>query len=273
MSEFDKLPRQLSEVTPAWLSWAIGKRCPGVDVVSFSVEKIIPGTTTKALLHLTYDGDTEKYGLPSQLCIKGEFDEELRGQLKGVNRTGTQTEAEFYNEMGPALNLPLPKHWFGGAEPGMGILILDNLELSGCTFGSPKEPWTVDLVSKSLDILSILHAKSWGKKFDSFDWVTVGAPTTEQYTRFLLSAEHWESHFTKQEAFKMPEGLQDRAGLMRAFESMWEYDKKNSNCLVHGDAHVGNTYIDTTETPISSTGPVRVFPAGHWIFRISSRGR
>ncbi|MEQ8835691.1 MAG: phosphotransferase [Lacipirellulaceae bacterium] len=248
--EYDKnLPRQLQGLSPDWLSRVLQAKCPGIRVTAVSIEKIIPGTTTKALVHLDYEAEGAGHDIPQKLCIKGEFNEELRESFSDIETTGTQIEADFFNELAGLLSVPVPRHWYAGAEPGMGILILDNLESAGCRFGSPVEPWSPELVESGLEVLATLHAKTWDADLPALHWLHVGSPTTKQYTRHLVSDAHWDSHFREAGTFQLPEQLNDSARLMRGFETLWEHNEANAHCLVHGDAHLANTVIDQHGNP------------------------
>ncbi|MEQ8515055.1 MAG: phosphotransferase, partial [Chromatocurvus sp.] len=189
------------------------------------------------------------YKIPQKLCIKGEFNQELRESFSDIETTGTQIEADFFNELAGLLSIPVPRHWYAGAEPGMGILILDNLESAGCSFGSPAEPWSPELVQSGLEVLATLHANTWDADLPDLHWLHVGSPTTKQYTRHLVSDIHWDTHFREVGAFLLPAELNDSARLMRGFEALWEHNELNARCLVHGDAHLANTVIDRDGNP------------------------
>jgi len=250
------LPRAVDGLTPEWLTDAIGVTRPGIKVSSVTVDGIIWGTATKILVDLTYDGAAAA-GLPNKLCIKGEFDERVRRTLAAMTMTGTQVEALFYNDLGPKLGVPLPRHWFGGSEAGMGILILDNLSAVDATFGTPTQPWRPELVAKALDILAILHGSTWNKAFPGVSWLPVGPTAIRQANEFLMSAAHWSAHFGDSQVFQLPSGLKDRERCLKGLHAMWQYDDSHAYSLIHGDAHVGNTCIDAQGQPffIDWAGP------------------
>jgi Phosphotransferase enzyme family len=268
MAASEKLPRSIEELTPQWLNGAIRSHCPDITVTSATIEKIIWGTATKVLMDVQYAGDYQKYGIPHKLCVKGELDERVRQAIAGITMTGTQVEADFYNDLAPKLGLPLPRHWYGGSEPGMGILILDNLTAVNGTFGAPTEPWTPDLVSKAFDILAKLHASTWDKKYPELTWLQVGAANVRQYNEFLMSDGHWKEHFVRPEVFQLPAALADRERGLNALRNLWRYDDTNAHCVIHGDAHLGNTAIDASGQPyfIDWAGPCY----SCWAFDVSN---
>ncbi|MET0660272.1 MAG: phosphotransferase [Steroidobacteraceae bacterium] len=241
------LPRSVEALTPDWLTRVLQRHCPGIRVASLTVDKIIWGTATKVLVDVRYEA-SESFAIPNKLCIKGEFDERLRNTL-GISMTGTQMEAAFYADMGPKLGVPLARHWFAGSEPGMGVLILDNMAAANFTFGAPTEPWSPELVSKALDILAILHASTWGKTFPEVDWMQVGSPAHRGYTEFLMSQKHWQERAADVEAHRLIPYVADRERSLAGWRALWRYDAAHSQCFVHGDAHLGNTCIDPSGQP------------------------
>ena len=242
------LPRTVEGLTPQWLTQVLQNRCPGIRVTGLNVEKIIWGTATKVLVEARYAGTDQDFDIPTKLCIKGELDERLR-QVLNISMTGTQMEAAFYRDMGPKLGVPLARHWYAGYEPGMGILILDNMAAANFTFGAPSEPWSPELVSKALEILAILHGTTWGKRFPDVSWLQIGSPAHRGYTEFLMSAQHWQERAADPDAYRLLPYLADRERSLAAWHALWRYDATHSQCLVHGDAHLGNTCIDPAGQP------------------------
>ena len=267
MSDAPKLPRTVEELTPQWMNYALGTRTPGIEVKSATIDKVIWGTATKVLMTVEYANPRDD-GPPQKLCIKGEFDERVRkAMLSSMTVTGTQIEANFYNDLAPQLGIPVPKHWFAGSEPGMGALILDNMFVTGFTFGTPTEPWTPELVDKALDILARLHASTWNKPLPALPWLKVGSPAVRQAHEFLMSEAHWKAFQAEPAAFQLPAELQDRERCLQALRKLWHHDDNGPLCLIHGDAHLGNTCIDSSGQPyfIDWAGPCM----SSWAFDVS----
>jgi Phosphotransferase enzyme family len=268
MSATAKLPRSVEELTPEWLESALRIRCPGIKVTAAAIDKVIWGTATKVLMTATYGGKHDGNGPQQKLCIKGELDERVRKAIGAVTITGTQIEAEFFNDLASELGIPLLRHWYGGSEPGMGILILDNMDVPKARFGAPTEPWSPDLVAKALEILAGLHAATWGRKYPNFAWLHVGSTAVRQYNEFLMSEQHWRDHFSIPGVFQLPSALKDRERDMRALRALWRHDDANAHCVIHGDAHLGNTYVDASGQPffIDWAGPCYSI----WAFDVSN---
>jgi aminoglycoside phosphotransferase (APT) family kinase protein len=266
-SSENRLPRTVDELTPAWLTRVLAPRCPGLNVVSARIDNILWGTATKVLIECEYEGAPDVERPPRKLCIKGELDERVRKALATITTTGTQIEACFYNQLAPLVQVELPRHWYAGSEPGMGILILDDLTGTGTRFGTPTEPWRPALVGRALDVLARLHATTWDRDLSGIDWLKVGSPAVRQAHTYLMSEAHWRSFRAEPDAFQLPASLLDRERCLRAFHALWDHDDRVAKCVVHGDAHLGNTCIDSSERPyfIDWAGPCK----SSWAFDVS----
>jgi hypothetical protein len=76
------LPLTLSEVTADTVSILLRRQFPGTDVTALQIGDVIPGTCTKARLHLDYNAAGRAHGLPPTMCMKGGFESHgLTGQL------------------------------------------------------------------------------------------------------------------------------------------------------------------------------------------------
>lgn len=251
------LPRSIEGITPQWLTLALRERYPEITVRAANVENVLWGTATKLLLRVEYTAHPGAGGPPERLCVKGELDERLRVALKGVEITGTQIEAGFFRDLAPQLSVSLLRPWYAGYEPGMGILILDNLAAQGTQFGAPTQPWSPALVEKGLDILAQLHASTWGRRFDDVAWLQVGSTAVRQYNEFLMSEGHWRTHYADPAVFQLPAALQDRERNLQALRALWRHNDARAHAVVHGDAHLGNTCIVASGQPffIDWAGP------------------
>jgi len=231
------LPKRIEDITASWLTWALDESWPGTVVKDVSVLDVLPGTTSKAFIHLEYErrGNPD---LPNRLCIKGEFDRERLGEAGAVATTGTQIEALFYRDLARTLDIPTLRIWFAGSEPGMGILIMDDLRGNGTVFGDPLVPLAPDRVAEGLALLARLHAATWRRDFADTDWVTVGSPAIRQYAQILFSEANWNERVAR---IALPADLSDRSRVLGGLHRLWQHDDGSDHVLVHGDPHLGNT--------------------------------
>jgi hypothetical protein len=242
MSTLAALPSTVDDLTAAWLTTALGH-----PVAEVAVRDIIWGTATKVLVTATY-ADTTTDHLPANLCVKGGFDERLRGF--GVD-TAYQTEATFYGSIAAELPIPLPRCYsatFDGDQQ-QGVLVLDDLAAAGCTFGDPLQPWTADRVAAALDVQAAWHAATFASSAPAITSVGVGSAPVRAAAAVLLDAPHWDAHFAADTAPELPAALQDRERVAGGFRALWARDEAGPVALAHGDAHIGNTYLNAAGHP------------------------
>jgi len=210
------------DITAAWLSRALDQ-----EVQEVAITEVVWGTATK--VRISADG--------LALCVKGGFDERLADWGLGP---AYELEARFFAELAPSFGQGVPRCWFAGS----GVVVLEDLVARGCSFGDPTEPWSADRVAAALELLARWHARGAAP-----DWLPVGAAAARGAAAQFLGDEHWEHHFAQDGAPVLPRALQDPAPIWRAFERLWALDDAGPHCVVHGDAHVGNTYVDAYGPP------------------------
>jgi aminoglycoside/choline kinase family phosphotransferase len=138
-----------------------------------------------------------------------------------------------------------------GVDPdnGQGVVLLDDLVAGGCSFGEPVQPWSGDRVAAALAVQAGWHGQTWGMAPGGRDWLTVGSSSVRAACAVLLSAEHWQQHFAAEGAPALTDSTQDRDRIRRAFGALWAADDARTPCVAHGDAHIGNAYVDAGGQP------------------------
>ncbi len=232
------LPATPEQITADWLTEALGQ-----PVESVQFPDVVWGTATKVRLEVTYAEDAAGGDPPRHLCAKGGFDERMSDWGLGPAYV---LEARFFGELA-ARFAGVPRCWFAGVDPagGQGVVLLDDLVATGCTFGDPTAPWTADDVAAALEVQANWHAQTSGGP----DWLEVGSSAPRGAASMFLSREHWDKHFAQDGAPVLPDSLQDPDRILRAFERLWAEDDSGPHCVVHGDAHLGNTYRDAQGNP------------------------
>jgi hypothetical protein len=231
------LPTTVDELTPEWFSAALG-----TTVSACETTHIVWGTATKVLMRLMLpDG-------PRDVCVKGGFDERLQGYDLG---TAYELEARFYGDIASTLTVTLPRAHYAAfdAEQGQGVVILDDLVAAGCTFGDPEQPWAPDAVAAALEAQAAWARQTWGASTGPVASLDIGSTTVRDACAVLLSDEHIAAHFAQDGAPDAADELRDGARLRAAFAALWRRDAEGELTLAHGDAHVGNTYIDRDGAP------------------------
>lgn len=223
-----QLPSIPSEVTPAWLSSILGRR-----VKSIHRTGELPGTATKIFLTVkNEDGE-------AQICLKGGFNPAFIQQVPWIVMI-YQREVEFFNRIAPSLkDMNLPKSWWAGHTPTQGIVIMEDLAARGCQFGDPVKTWPVDRVRAGVEQLAALHAKTWGVRPADYPWLT------SDYDQAILTLmKTYDAVVNGPDRPPVHQYLRDQERVTAVLNKHYRSRNPKFQCLLHGDAHLGNTYLE-----------------------------
>ncbi|KAL2163213.1 hypothetical protein VTH06DRAFT_5269 [Thermothelomyces fergusii] len=241
----DALPVVVEEVTAAWFTKILGRPVAAAELVD-----PIHGTASKLLYKLTYADGRDAASLPTHVCVKGGFNPDLVRLHPSLNAV-YRREAEFFYHIAPAVSMRLPPAWYAGSDTvtGQGIVVLDDLRARGYRFGDPLEAWPVERVRAGVEELAKLHAKTWGRTQADFPWLR-DSPSLREVILSLMSEAAWPLRFAD-EAARPPvtEAMTDRERMVRAFKTLWATTNRDHVCVVHGDSHIGNTFITPAGAP------------------------
>ncbi|KAI0485479.1 kinase-like domain-containing protein [Xylaria cf. heliscus] len=222
------LPSIPDEITPEWLSSILG-----IEVKSIKRTAELPGTATK--LFITAKSDNEE----RRLCLKGGFNPAFIQQMPWIVMI-YQREVEFFNRIAPMLKeMELPQAYWGGHTKTQGIVVLEDLAARGCQFGNPVETWPVHRVRAGLEQLAALHAKTWGVRPADYPWLT------SDYDHALLTLmQTYETVVNGPDRPPVQAYLKNQDRVTAILKKHYRSRNPKFQCLLHGDAHLGNTYLD-----------------------------
>jgi Phosphotransferase enzyme family len=242
----EALPRDLAEVTPEWLSGLLANRYPGIEVRDFDVLECKNSHTTKLRVRLDLNDVGRRAGIPENVCLKANW--------SGL-RTGLicEREARFYQLIRADLDAPIPTAYYSDWDDdgrGNGIVVMDDLGISSGAFGTSDDHLGVDGVATGLETLAVIHGAMWDDpRLDSWTWLPASMGTdndTEQviqywnYISLNLSDPEYEA--------VVPGWVHQKPELMSHLLdelSAYERSRPGPRCLVHGDAHQGNTFLQS----------------------------
>jgi hypothetical protein len=236
------LPAAPQDITAQWLTHALGR-----EVAAVEFPEVVWGTATKVRLDVTYAQEPPDGAAPRALCAKGGFDERLSDWGLGPAYV---REARFFGDLAARFG-GVPRCWFAGIDParGQGVVLLDDLVATDCSFGDPTAPWTADEVAAALEVMAGWHAQTAGVPSGLPDWLEVGSSAPRGTASMFLSRDHWDRHFAQEGAPVLPASLQDPDRILQAFQRLWADDDAAPHSVVHGDAHIGNTYREAKGRP------------------------
>lgn len=236
------LPRLLSELTAGWWTEALAPTHPGAVCASLETLEAQWGTNSKILMRATYAPGSPT-DLPEHICVKGTFGADEHA-LSKINAEGMEGEARFFAELAPLLEVPLPRVWHAAMGPGQGILVLDDLTRADVRFGSIREPLTPDQVASGLAALARLHGSSWRWDPARTPWLGRGFAPIRAAAQMMFTSAYWAQHFTEEFPFRPPAEIGSPERILAGFQALWRLDDAGEHCLTHGDAHVGNIYVE-----------------------------
>src|SRR5262245_14928380 len=126
-----EIPLEVGDATASWLSEALGR-----DVADVEVLDAHTGTTGRARLGLRYGAGDD--GPPSVFLKLAPFDERQRSfvDLVGLGIA----EARFYRDVAAEVPVRVPAVHCARLDDGGGyVMLLEDLEATGCRFPSPSD--------------------------------------------------------------------------------------------------------------------------------------
>lgn len=255
------LPITIEEITRDWLTAALRTKKPDVTVRDFQIVDVIRSTTTKIRLRLDLDDAGKRAGIPELVILKGGFEPHSR-ELGHMH----EREVRGYRDVLPVVKLPSPACYFADydAERQQGIIIMDDLVARGVTFCHATKPQTHEQIARRLGLLAQFHAKTWaspelspgGKWGDLVDFFDVMQPFFDQN----LSRDTWQRFVTSPRGASTSVRFHDREWMLDAWDRLKRFSQQLPHCVLHGDIHLGNLYIERDGTPgfldtLASRGP------------------
>jgi hypothetical protein len=255
------LPTTVEEITPEWLTAALRTRARGVTVHGFEIVDVVNTTTTKVRLRLDRDARATAAEIPELVIVKGGFQEHGRELEKMHLR-----EVRAYRDVFPEVPLRTPRCFFADFDPErrQGIVIMEDLVARGVEFCHATKPQSHEQVARRLSALAAFHATTWsspellpeGKWGDLVDFFDVMRGFFEKYT----TSENWQRFVAAPRGAATSVRFHDRAWMIDSWTRVTRYGQSLPQCVLHGDVHLGNLYIDADGTPgfldpLASRGP------------------
>lgn len=234
------LPRTFDEFTPEWFTGALEPRFPGVRVASIERSGERVGTSASCRFALDYADQGSGEAPPASVYVKGGFTE---AQLKRY-WMALQQEAIFFNEFSADIPMHIPRYFFAACDDNkQGITMLEDLSARDVTFGY----WgrlTADQVAGLIEQFAAMHAKWLGDprlaKLKGWEEPTRG------FLRYLVRDKHWEELEGRVYGERLLEAVPEPSLIREALDRMWALNDAAPRTFVHGDAHGGNMFFETS---------------------------
>jgi len=228
------VPATLAEArSPAWLSSVLG-----AEVTDVAAGPVDDRVSTNAPVHVTLAD-----GRALDLWIKGYFTES-----GGRMRYAGVPEIHFYRELAPTAGLRTPRCRYAEVDPATSYNVLVTEDVgAGVTFPDGRDPLTPDQVAQSLSELAGLHAATWRRPgLADAPWL---ASRMELYT-VHRGVPDIVRNFESEPGAGLPAAVRDAERLIAAYRVLAaEVAAADPWCVVHGDAHIRNIWLDPTGRP------------------------
>ena len=240
------VPDTLEQVlTPAWLSTALGQRFPGVEVTRVHPGPVVSRVSTNARFRVECR-DGVPPGLVPDLCVKGYFAD--CSEAAATSRTAGVPEALFYRHLARASGVRTLTSFFADVDPDTqhGVVITGDVEAQGAAFLDALSPYSADQVAESLEQYATLHGRTWGRDRSDEPWLAPRLKATMQ-ARGLAEIR---GNFDGPIGSRVPVEVRDAETLLGVVRQLADrLETAEPRCLLHGDAHVGNLYLDAARRP------------------------
>jgi hypothetical protein len=235
------IPDTLDELlTPEWLNAALSTRFPGVHVTDVTPGPVVERVSTNA--RFTIEGDIPE-GLPQELCAKGYFSEAGRGSGAGL------PEACFYRDLAHPIGVRTLNSVWADVDPisQHGVVITEDAIETGAEFCDALDDCSVDRAADLLGQLAILHAYAWEQPeiVTQNDWLA----SRLQWILHVRGLKEIRSNFEGPNGQDVPGRVRDAQTLVDTYARLAARTAGPGWAIAHGDAHVGNTFIDNENRP------------------------
>ncbi len=223
-------------------------RNPGVEVAEVRLGPVkrcgegVASTADRVALDLTY-APGAGCGLPGHMVLKT--------MLVSPHAPGEmyETEVRFYNEIRPDLDIETPLSFAAAFDPAtsqFGLLIEDLTARDAC-FPDATQDVTVDDVAAILSQLARLHARYWRSERFATDLAWVATPTSRGMSGIF---DRHGLEIIRDQLRRNPFKAEVIAPLGADLDELWTALGASRRLLsdvpetlLHGDAHIGNTYL------------------------------
>lgn len=251
-----EVPDSLDELlTPAWLTRALSVRFPGVHVTGVARGPVVERLSTNARFRIDCEPEVPP-GLPTALCAKGYFSEQGRSSAQAG-----EPEASFYRDLAHDTGVRTLRSVWADVHPETrhGVVITEDVVEAGGVFRDALSPCSVEQTAELLDQLARLHGYAWeDASVAGASWLAPRVGNTLQ-VRGVKEIRH---NFEGPLGAGVPDDVRDAQPLVDALRVLAARTPGAGWTVIHGDTHVGNTFLDTDGRP----GLVdwQLVQYGHW---------
>lgn len=227
------LPTCPDDLTPAWLSEALGTSVASVELLHHAST-----TNQRARIGLTYE---EPGAGPDSLFVKLAPLDEGHRKMIGAIGMGTR-EVQFFADVANDLDLLVPRSHYARSSDDEFVILLEDLATRGCRFSNGEWGIDADHGARALEELARFHARfeSSAARDAAAPWLRdpdrgPGSEATAGLMRLVLDqqGDHLSPDYRA-------------IGELYVEHHAWFHDFWNGGpqTYVHGDLHIANLFLD-----------------------------
>ena len=239
------VPRSHLEITPAWLTAVLCNNIPGARVVDFQTTGGSVGTSTRQGLRLVLNEEARQGNVPSRVFTKcsKHFNQRLMLGLSGM----INGEIGFYPQIRPQLDIEAPRGYHvcvdGGSWRSM-VLMEDVVAAKSARFISTETRITKQQMEILLSNMAIWHGHLWDSPQLKSQLKWLRTPADFLNTIKPLGFRYLANRGIKRACAVIPPELLTRTNACwEALALSFERNLREPQTLLHGDPHIGQTYI------------------------------
>lgn len=255
MTVLDPAPVRLADVLdPSWLSTALTDVADGERVVESRVVDSLKTIASKIRFEAVVERP-DGTRTTRHYCVKGCFGEGGRAGM-------LELEARVYRDVRPVVDVRMPRAAYASTDvtSGRSVIILEDILANGGTLLNALTPYPPETIEGTLAQLARLHAATWGEEGRArFDWLPRSTIARADFPIDLV-----QELLNDGRGPDLPPYLRDAA---KVKEAVTRVTDGPPICIVHGDAHSGNAYMDRTGQ--AGWYDWQCIHAGHWATDVS----
>ena len=256
MTQVAQVPDTLDELlTPEWLTAALSSRFPGVQVTAVTRGPVVERLSTNARFRIECASPPPE-GLVPTLCVKGYFSEQGRSM-----RSVGEPEASFYRDLAAPTGVRTLRSVWADVHPATrhGVVITEDVIAAGGEFRDALSPCSVEQTATLLGELARLHAYAWeSPTLAATTWLESRVGRTLE-TRGIPEIT---GNFEGPLGTRLPDDVRDPQQLVDAVRAIAALRAGRGWTVIHGDTHVGNTFLDGAGRP--GLLDWQLVQHGHW---------
>ncbi len=253
----DTLDQALS---PEWLTAALQPRFPGIEVCGVVPGPVVDRISTNARFSIECAGGVPD-GLSPALCVKGYFNE-----IGRAARYVGAPEAVFYRDLAAATGVRTLRSVYADIDPTTqhGVVITEDVVSQGGTFLDGNSPYTPDQTAQTLAEFARLHAATWADpRYTDVRWLAPRLGRVLEVWGESTTVDIIDRNFNGPNGQGVPDEVRDAHRLVDAYRSLAA--EATFGCVIHGDAHVGNLFLDAARDSVP--GRLATRPTRHVVLR------